>query len=189
MTNDGNDPYEWCYIYTLVFWHRDMFDWQLIPPQIAAWPYHTDAPPESLTFVHSEGSDPDNDTARRPLPATVQVSDPRAVLPRAFGFVWGDATDHHLLQAGFDLGTPVPSGATISWTSRTLWKDNNDRRDYYGSAIVSVLSGPSVTMWHPATVLRRSSSTSGWQLVPNAVPLTPNTDPITLPDLCVGGVR
>jgi hypothetical protein len=177
-----DNPYEWCGIYTLVFWHRDMFDWQLIPPQIAALPYHTDAPPDALTFVHAEGSDPDHDTARRELPGAVQVSDPRAVLPRAFGFVWGSSTDHHLLQAGFDLGTPVPSGDTISWTSATLWKDNSTRRDYYGSAIVSVLSGPSVTMWHPDTVLRRSSSSSSWHLVANAVPLTPQ-EPVD----CVGG--
>src|SRR5262245_22730498 len=46
---NGDDPYEWCGIYTLLFWHRDMFADQLIPPQIAAWPYHTDAPPEALT--------------------------------------------------------------------------------------------------------------------------------------------
>ena len=172
----GTTPYEWCGIYTLVFWHRDMFDWQLIPPQIAALPSHTDAPPGALFFAHTEGSDPGNDTARRELPGAVQVSDPRAVLPRAFGFIGGDDTDHHLLQAGFDLGTPVPSGDTIRWTSTTLWKDNSPRRDYYGLATVSVLSGPSVTMWHPATVLRRSSSTSGWRSEANTVPLTPNND-------------
>ena len=168
-----DSPYEWCGIYTLIFWHRNRFDFTLIPPQIVAFPYHTDATPEALTFVHSEGSDPDNDTARRELPGTVQVSDPRAVLPRAFGFVWGSGTDHHLLQAGFDLGPPVPSGDTISWTSTTLWKDSSTRRDYHGSAIVSVLSGPSVTMWHPDTVLRWSESASDWLPASNTVSLTP----------------
>ena len=161
-----------------------MFDCTLIPPQIAALPSHTDATPEALTFVHSEGSDPGNDTARRELPGAVQVSDPRAVLPRAFGFVWGSDTDHHLLQAGFDLGTPVPSGDTISWTSTTLWKDNSTRRDYYGSAIVSVLSGPSVNMWHPDTVLRRSGSSGSWLPVANTVPLTPKNDAESSP--CCG---
>jgi len=170
-------PYEWCGIYTLIFWHRNAFDYVLIPPQIVALPYHTDATPDALTFVHAEESDPDNDTARRELPGAVQVSDPRAVLPRAFGFVLGSTTDHHLLQAGFDLGTPVPSGDTISWTSTTLWKDNSTRREYFGSAIVSVLSGPSVTMWHPDTVLRWSGSSSDWLPQANTVPLTPNNDP------------
>jgi hypothetical protein len=177
--DDGTVPYEWCGIYTLVFWHRDRFDDQLIPPQIAAWPYHTDEPPGALFFAHTEGSDPDNDTARRELPGVfVNTSGwpQHAVLPRAFGFIWSDGTDHHLLQAGFDLGTSVANGNTISWTSSTLWKDDSDRRDYHGLTIVSILNGPSVSMWHPATVLRRSSSTSGWRPEANTVPLTPNND-------------
>jgi hypothetical protein len=186
--DDGDDPYEWCGIYTLLFWHRNKFDFTLIPPQIAAWPSHTDVTPEALTFVHSEGSDPDNDTARRELPGAVQVTGPHAVLPRAFGFVWGSDTDHHLLQAGFDLGTPVPSGDTISWTSITLWKDNSTRDDYYGSAIVSVLSGPSVNMWHPDTVLRWRGSSRGWLPEANTVPLTPNNDAESDPLCEPGGV-
>ena len=186
--DNGNDPYEWCGIYTLLFWHRDRFDDQLIPPQIAAWPYHTDVPPEVLTFAQVEGADPGNDTARRELPGVfVNTSGwpQHAVLPRAFGFVWGDDTDHYLLQAGFDLGTSVAHGNTISWTSTTLWKDDSPRRDYHGSTMVSILNGPSVSMWHPATVLRRSSSTGGWQRVTNAIPLTPNNAPDRWP--CVGG--
>jgi hypothetical protein len=188
---NSDDPYEWCGIYTLVFWHRLMFDWQNIPPQIAALPYHTDTPPEALTFVHPEGSDPGNNTARRELPGFFADYDrslpTNAVLPRAFGFVWAGANDHHLLQAGFDLGTPVPNADPLSWTSTTLWKDNSDRDAYHASAIVSVLSGSSVNMWHPDTVLRRGSNTSAWNLVANTVPLTPNNDPITFPDNCVGG--
>src|SRR5262245_51111025 len=125
--DDGTRPYEWCGIYTLVFWHRDMFDDQLIPPQIAAWPYHTDTPSDALFFAHTEGADPGNDTARRELPGVfVNTSGwpQHAILPRAFGFIWGTETDHHLLQAGFDLGTSVANGNTIGWTSTTLWKDN-----------------------------------------------------------------
>jgi hypothetical protein len=174
VADDGNNPYEWCGIYTLLFWYRKPFDFVLIPPQIAALPSHTDTTPDALTFVHAEGSDPGNDTARRELPGAVQVSDPGAVLPRAFGLVWGSGTDHHLLQAGFDLGTPVPNGDTLSWTSTTLWKDNSTRHDYYGSAIVSVLNGPSVTMWHPDTVLRWKESSSSWLEVANTVSLIPN---------------
>ena len=84
-----------------------MFDWQLIPPQIAALPSYTDTPPEALTFIHPEGADPGNNTAWRDLPGFFAGTDrslPAAVLPRAFGFVWGANTDHHLLQVGFDLG-------------------------------------------------------------------------------------
>src|SRR5262249_2618455 len=181
----------WCGVYTLLFWHRDRFLEQLIPPQIAALPLHTDVPPDALTFVHHFGGDPGNNTARRELPGAFVLSSgwlQHAVLPRAFGFVWSSNTDdHHLLQAGFDLGTPVASGQTLSWRSTTLWKDDSDRRNYHGSAIVSVLNGPGVTMWHPASVLRRSSSTSGWRSVANTVPLTPNTDPTGPLTGCVDG--
>jgi hypothetical protein len=187
---NSDDPYEWCGVYTLVFWHRNMFDWQDIPPQIAALPYHTDMPSEALTFVHPQGADPGNNTARRELTGSFVGTDrslpTNTVLPRAFGFVGGGGTDSHLMQAGFDLGIPIPNGDPISWTSTTLWKDNSDRIDYYGSSIVSVLSGSSVNSWHPDKVLRRWTPTSDWKLVANTVPLTPNTHPQSTPP-CVGG--
>jgi hypothetical protein len=145
---------------------------------------HSDANPEELTFMHTTDVDAGNDTARRELPGAVKASDPRALLPRGFALAWTDYPDHHILQKGFDLGTPVPSGNTISWTSATLLKDNSDRYDYRGSEIVSVLSGPSANILHPDTVLRLRSGS--WTPVSNTVPLTPNTDPESTPP-CVGG--
>jgi hypothetical protein len=183
--DNGDDPYDWCYTYTLLFWHRNQFDWQLIPPQVAALPVDSDADPDILTFVHETVSDPGNDTARRELSGAVTVyAPPLAVLPRGFGLGWTE-TDHHVLQVGFDLGTPTLNGDTISWTSSTLLKDNSDRHDYRGSEIVSVLGGPSIQMWHPDTVYRCEDDLCG-EPVPNTVPLTPlkGYDDV---DGCVGG--
>jgi hypothetical protein len=190
MSDDnGDDKYNWCYIYTLVFWYRNSSNRTGFWPEIDALPFQVDNNPAPLTFVHSTGGDAGNDTARRALPGAVSLPSalPRAVLPRGFGLSWASDTDHHLLQAGFDLGTPDPSGNTISWTSTTLWKDNNTRRDYYGAELVSVLSGQGVQpLLQPATVLRWSGSLGRWLSQPNTVPLTPNNDPAGFPSTCVG---
>jgi hypothetical protein len=126
----------------------------------------------ALTFVHQNGWDDGNDTAVRNLPGafTAPGDGPRMVLPRGFGLTW-PGTDHHVLQTGFDLGTQVISGNTITWTARTLLKDNDTRRNYHGAALVSVLSGQSVRFWQPATVLKDYAG--GWMPWSNIVPLTP----------------
>jgi len=185
----GDDAYKWCYIYTLVFWYRDPSVIHTpLRPQIDALPFQVDDNPAPLIFAHPTGADPGNDTARRALPGGVSLPYPlpRAVLPRGFGLTWSVATeeDHNLLQAGFDLGTPVASGNTINWTSTTLWKDNSARRDYYGAEMISILNGQGVQMLHPAKVLRWSDSLGRWQLQSNTVPLSPH-EPEGLG--CVGG--
>jgi hypothetical protein len=182
--NDGNDPYEWCYIYTLLFWHRNPHDFQTLPPQIAAWPVDSDADPDQLTFLHTTDVDASDDTARL-LHGAVAVDDPGALLPRGFTLMYQTPDDHHILQAGFDLGEPVLDGASIGWTSNTLWKDNSNYKDYRGAELVSVLSGPGVQMWHPDTVLRCVDAVN-CEEVHNTVPLTPNNDPATFPERCVG---
>jgi hypothetical protein len=153
---NGDDAYAWCYWYTLVFWKRslDAFDAVALQQESA-----------SKTFVHPNGSDAGNDTAVRDLPGayTDPGFGPRAVLPRGFGLTW-PGTDHHVLQAGFDLGAPVISGNEIAWTSQTLLKDNDTRRDYQGAELVSVLSGQSVQLWQPATVLVwQDTPPAGWR--------------------------
>ena len=186
---NGDDAYKWCYIYTLIFWYRDpSVIHTSLRPQIDALPFQVDDNPAPLIFVHPAGADPGNDTARRALPGGVSLPYPvpRAVLPRGFGLTWSVATeeDHNLLQAGFDLGTPVASGNTINWTSATLWKDDSARRDYYGAELISILNGQGVQMLHPAKVLRWSDSLGRWQLQSNTVPLSPH-EPEGLG--CVGG--
>src|SRR5262249_13721797 len=158
----GQDAYEWCYWYTMVFWKR--------------WSSSFDAVAfnQAGTFVHADNHDPGNDTAVRNLPGTfMDAYGPRAVLPRGFGLTADDG-DHNLLQAGFDLGVPVSSGNTLTWTAQTLFKDNDPRFNYYGAALVSVLSSRSVQMCRPATVSRWSDSLGSWQPYINTTPLTPH---------------
>jgi hypothetical protein len=188
---DGEDPFEWCYLYTLLFWHHEALDYPQVPPlHIGAVPMDSDADPDQLTFLHTTDVDASNDTARL-LHGFVEVDNPGAVLPRGFALTYltgapaGMLDDQQLLQAGFDLGTPVLDAASIGWTSNTLLKDNSDHKDYRGAEIVSVLSGASVQMWHPDTVLR-SLKGEGFVSVSNTVPLTPNNDPATFPEQCVG---
>jgi hypothetical protein len=188
---DGEDPFELCYLYTLLFWHHEAWDSPQVPPlHIHAVPMDSDADPDQLTFLHTTDVDASNDTARL-LHGAVAVDNPGALLPRGFALTYltgapaGMLDDQHLLQAGFDLGTPVLDAASISWTSNTLLKDNSKDKDYRGAELVSVLSGASVQMWHPDTVLR-SLKGEGFVSVSNTVPLTPNNDPATFPEQCVG---
>ena len=48
---------------------------------------------------------------------------------------------------------PFTGGNTITWTSQTILKDNEKAFDYMGSEVVNILSGQSVHMWQPRSVL------------------------------------
>jgi len=160
---DGDKPYEWCYYYTVVFWKRSSSAFDAVAFNHAG------------TFVQPTESDVGNNTAVRDLPGA-WMNDPygpRAVLPRGFGLTWVGSGDHNVLQAGFDLGTPVSTGDTLSWTAQTLLKDDDTRRDYHGAALVSVLSSRSVQQWRPAAVSSWSDSLNRWVPYLNNTRLTP----------------
>jgi hypothetical protein len=137
---NGDDAYEWCYNYTVVFWNRNHIDFDDIPND-------TDDPVKNydLTFTKNNSS---TSNAVHPLPGSFTDANsygpPRAVLPRGYGMWWRSGDDHHVLHIGFDMGLPSTSGNTISWTSKTLLKDNSTARPYEAAALVSVLSGNSV---------------------------------------------
>ena len=75
--NDGNDGYQWCYRYTLVFWKGGAFD-AVVPPQDDV----------STTFVDSGGNPPLYDIPGK-FTQSGDKGGPRAVLPRGVGLVWG----------------------------------------------------------------------------------------------------
>jgi hypothetical protein len=119
---------------------------------------------KDLNIVFAEYLDGAGGTALLDIPGEFTVpqekSEPRAVLPRGFGLGWtGEGNDHHVLQVSFDLGTPplggppVTNGNTITWTSQTILKDNDTMHKYIGSELVTILSGESVEMWQPRSVL------------------------------------
>jgi hypothetical protein len=124
--------------------------------------------------MHYTPSDPGNQTALRDLPGSApHPYGPGVVLPQGFAMVLGD-TDHHLLQIGLDYGqhTSLQPGK-IEWNSRTLLKDNDQRRDYFAGELVSVLSYSSSQSWHPESVQRET--VKGWESVTNRVALTPQS--------------
>jgi hypothetical protein len=172
--NSGDDAYKWCYWYGLVLWNESA-------PELDIAAFQSDADPKLTTFIHKDDYDPGNDTALRDLPglyADVERRAPKAVLPRGFGLIYTD-DDENLLQEGFDLGLPHSSGTQIEWTAHTILKDEDDRKDYRGSMLVSYLMGSSVTVWQPEKVQVRDASdpSSPFETAPgNDFQLVPRDD-------------
>ena len=157
---NGDDPYQWCYSYTLVLWTRSSNAFDAIAH-------------DGIGATQSTSSDPGNHTALRALPGSAfHGYGPGVVLPQGFALMWAGG-DQHIIQAGFDYGSHFRSAeGQIAWTSRTILKDNDERDDYYGAELVSVLGYASPQPWHPAVVLRETP-TGGWSPVNNTVSLTP----------------
>jgi hypothetical protein len=97
-----------------------------------------------------------------------------AILPRGFGFNWGNCVDHHLLQVAYNLEhsetfiqnqsykkalgelSPLaapPTGRVgsgfVSWNTSAIFKDNDTRRDYEFGEFVSGMGGPDVDVIEP----------------------------------------
>jgi hypothetical protein len=167
---NGDDPYDWCYSYTVVFWSRRSSAFDAV------------ALARSVGARQNSGSDPGNDTALRTLDGSANNAyGPGVVLPQGFALILDSDSDRHLLQAGFDFGDAVQTlDGGLAWTSRTLLKDDDQRNDYYGAELVSVLSYSSPQMRHPETVYRQTAS--GWTPVSNSVSMAP-MDPVSF---CTG---
>lgn len=158
---NGDDPYDFCYAYTLVFWSRRGSAFDAV------------AFARGLGVRQEAGSDPGNGTALRNMEAATRTPyGPGVVLPQGFALIWDGDGDRHVLQTGFDFGDAVSTlEGGVSWTSRTLLKDNDDRHDYFGAELVSVLAYSSPQMLHPVTVYRETPG--GWQGVDNDISLEP----------------
>jgi hypothetical protein len=157
---NGDDPYQWCYSYTVVFWSRRGTAFDAV------------ASSTGVPVMQNTSSDPGNDSALRSMTgAANNPYGPGVVLPQGFAMIF-DGDDHHLLQVGLDYGqhATVEPGK-IQWRSRTVLKDDDARRDYFAGELVSVLSYSSPQSWHPASVLRQTAN--GWQVVQNEVSLAP----------------
>lgn len=165
---NGDDGYKWCYRYTLVLWRRGAFD-AVVPPQ------------NDLSLTFTKEANENNGTALLDIPGafySFAYGGPRAVLPRGFALSWRD-TDHEVLQVGFDLGTPPVGGTpvivndTITWTSQMVLKDKSAVHRYGGAELVTVLSGKSVEMWQPRSVLHWKGTPPDWVDEPTQLNLSP----------------
>jgi hypothetical protein len=146
--HNGDDDYKWCYRYTLIFWN---------PSAIDASAFQFD---ESTTFMSKgvpSGSGVGEIEGKFTIPDA--KDSPRAVLPRGVGQIWTDGDDHEVLQVAFDLGTPpvggmiAPTGNTLTWTSQTILVDDGGAHDHEQAEIVTIMSGQSVYMWQPRSVV------------------------------------
>lgn len=159
---NGDDPYEWCYDYTLVFWPK------AIHPILGGFDINVQVSDKSgkLVFVDTQTKRSSAlhtivGTFPGQIPATSNVRDHRAglrsgipsALPNGFAMAWDATDDNHILQVAFDLGNLAPPVNLAGWTSHTIFKDNDNKPGYYASEIVSVISGSSVNVWQPAKVL------------------------------------
>jgi hypothetical protein len=155
----GDDPYEWCYSFTLVGWMRSSSGFDAIASE-RNLSYIKAADPGNVSAVHAIDG-----LARSPYGAG-------AVLPQGFAMMWGDHSDRHVLQAGFDLGQHYAAGSgQMGWTSRALFKDNAVVNDFYIGQLVSTMSYSSPEQFHPAEVLLATGD--GWVPQANKVSLTP----------------
>jgi len=105
---NGDDPYEWCYSYTIVGWLRSSSGFDAVVGD------------RGLSFVRH--SDPGNSSALHTIDGVARnIYGPGVVLPQGFAVMWGDRGDRHVLQAGFDLGQRYSSGSgQMAWTPRML---------------------------------------------------------------------
>lgn len=166
IDHNFDDPYRWCYQYTLLAWNRAVF---------AAGPDHGD----TLAFEGDNATRWETALSFHPNYANTTGTGQygptnAAILPRGFAFAWrpGD-DDHKLLQLAYDLdyserfvadgkrygsGTIDVGGPALvdevvstahSWETKTIFKDNALKRDYYTGEVVSVVAGSSVGVVQP----------------------------------------
>lgn len=156
---NGDDPYEWCYSFTLVGWLRASTGFDMVSSE------------RNLSYI--KAADPGNVSAVHAIDGLARnVYGNGAVLPQGFAMMWGDHSDRHVLQAGFDLGQHYAAGSgQMAWTSRSLFKDNAVVNDFYIGQLVSTLSYSAPEQFHPAEVLVETAN--GWTPQANKVALTP----------------
>jgi hypothetical protein len=151
--DNGDDPYKWCYAYTVV-------EWSTVPYGPSFSPFlqrHIDMeafvsdPRGHLMYVDGGTGD----GSLHAIPGSFKVKGkkpPRARLLTGFGNAYLD-DDHHVLQVGFDLGPATIKARKIKWTSQTVLKDDSSP-GFRAAEVVSVLRGDSVNVWHPDTVVQ-----------------------------------
>ncbi|HZR80059.1 MAG TPA: hypothetical protein VFD92_03095 [Candidatus Binatia bacterium] len=175
----GDDPYDWCYQYTIVAWAKDFTrPGQLPKPHIDMKATHSDSTGK-LIFV-----DRSLDASHRTMPAKLRVNPkPRAKLLAGFGVGFGD--DHHqLLQFGFDVGESTIKRKKIKWTTDVVLK-NDSNHDVYGAEIATILSGRSVQVWKPQSVLLESGHPDAPGFLDNDLKL----EPWSGSNVCVGSTQ
>jgi hypothetical protein len=138
----GDDAYELCYNYTVLYWPTNNNDFDIRST-------HSDSTGK-LLFLQ----DPAPTSAVRTITGSFTSTTsklPRAALLSGFAISWR-RSDHHLSQLGFDFGPQSLAQKTLGWTSTTAFKDNAKKRDYRAAEAATILSGRGISVTQPAEV-------------------------------------
>lgn len=156
---NGDDAFDWCYHYTVMFWRSDALAARL-GLKIRADIDDSDDDAD-LTFL---SFDPEHDLssyrsvrnfAPEPLP-----NRSAALLPRGFGVMWenlhtsGRGVDHPLLQFSMKYGDTrlihrEDGVSTLFWDHESVFRDKNTNDDYDAAEVVSILHGSGVGYIQP----------------------------------------
>ena len=161
---NGDDAFDWCYNYTVLFWKSDRLDARLGLATLA----DVDDSDEGadLTFLSYDQRDPLSSYRSTflggPELVSVSASSEAAVLPRGFGMMWeGDPTsiplwgeDHPLLQFAMKYGesrliTRDDGLSYLRWNHESVFRDKNTDDDYIAAQVVSILHGTGVDFYQP----------------------------------------
>lgn len=177
--DNGDDPYEWCYSYTVVTWSTVASGRVPILQSRIEMQASVSDPQGHLMFVDGAGQSGAVHAIQGSFKAKGKVL-PEARLLAGFGNAYDGSDDHHVLQLGFDLGTSKVKNKKLRWTSQTVLKDNDSARSERAAEIVSILRGASVNVWHPSTVVQvdgpgtQGSRSNSWTLAARAPTDCPN---------------
>ena len=170
--HNGDDAYRWCYDYTTVAWPRPStspFGGIVHTPHVDIQAIVSNPQAQLMYTVSGRAGGVDE------IASSFKVKgkkEGRGVLLAGFGVSYRD-DDHHVRQIGFDLGKTRVKRKKIKWLSDVVFKDDHDRAAL-GASIVSVLTGDSVEVFHPASAtIESGDATPG--VIANDLQLTPVT--------------
>ena len=161
---NGDDAFDWCYNYTVLFWKSDRLDTRLGLATLADIDDSDEG--ADLTFLSHDQSNPlssyRSTAYGAPALVSVSVSSEAAVLPRGFGMMWeGDSSsvprwgeDHPLLQFSMKYGdsrliTRDDGLSYLRWNHESVFRDKNTDDDYLAAQVVSILHGTGVDFSQP----------------------------------------
>jgi hypothetical protein len=190
--DDGEEGFDWTYRFTVVAWEDSNLNATVDHGIVDVngkycSPDGTISDNILVTTNVPAASNVDTDSALLNVSSFIQnnafaTSKPVVMLPRGFGFIWGDS-DHHLLQVAYNLDhsetfvdknkryfiktKPTQPSATVvgsgfvSWDSYAIFKDNDTRRDYGFGEMVSAMGGKDVGVVQPPfSILPQQDSSS-----------------------------
>lgn len=140
---NGDDAFDWCYSYTAIFWKNNRHT------NISVSDTDTDA-----RHIILSRDDVPNDSEQSERGSLTNLPfEPKALLPRGFGMMFGTREDDHkLLQ--FDLkhgdihlsNNPDTDTRLFFWDFETVFRGKDNYRRYDAAQVTSALGGGSVQL-------------------------------------------